>query len=157
MAPSDDEDFEQAARTLRIELEIDDRFCPDLIFVLDELKRRGKIEGYLRVPDEAMKDDASYDSDQRLLRIRESVFRVLDHPNLASRQEFQRARFTIAHEVGHVIWSHHGKYFRGPTTDAATGLSRRLRLRESEANRFAAAFLIPSYLAKPKHDGGAHR
>ena len=46
-------------------------------------------------------------------------------------------------------WSHHGKFFRGPTTDMAVRLRSRVRYQEPEANRFAAAFLVPAHLAKP--------
>jgi hypothetical protein len=49
MALSDHEDSEQAARKLRIEIGIDDRFCPDMLFVLSELKRLGKIKDFIRV------------------------------------------------------------------------------------------------------------
>jgi hypothetical protein len=149
MPLNDDGDFEHAARKLRTEVGIDDRFCPDMIFVLNELTRLGKIKGFVCVPDEKMTDDASYDSDERLLNVRESVFRVLDHPLLGPKQDRRRARFSIAHELGHMVSGHDGKYFRGPTSGKAIMLGSRIRPRENEANKFAAAFLAPSHLAKP--------
>jgi Zn-dependent peptidase ImmA (M78 family) len=48
-----------------------------------------------------------------------------------------------------MISSHQQTYFRGPTSDKAISLGSRVAPREAEANKFAAAFLAPSHLAKP--------
>jgi hypothetical protein len=149
MVRRDDEDFELAARNLRLEVGINDRFCPDMIYVLSQLKRLGRIKDFIRVPDGQIKDDASYDSSERVVRIRESAFQLLDRRSRASKQDRRRARFTIAHELGHMTFSHDGRFFRGPTTDAAIKVGSRIRYPEVEANKFAAAFLMPSHLARP--------
>jgi Zn-dependent peptidase ImmA (M78 family) len=50
-----------------------------------------------------------------------------------------RTRFTIAHELGHFVLGHNGDYYCPSCLYAA---------REREANRFAAAFLMPAPLVK---------
>jgi hypothetical protein len=74
------QDFEQIARAARREIGIDDRFCPDLLFVLDELKRLGRIEDYVTVPDEQMLDEASYDS-RTLARLASTFLITRSSPN----------------------------------------------------------------------------
>src|SRR5262245_54452234 len=127
-----DGDFEQSARRFRNEVGIDDRFCPDMIFVVNELKKLGKIKDFIRLPDSQMENDAFFDSDERTISVRESIFQTLDHPLRGSRKAYWRARFTIAHELGHVVWSHDGKYARGPTSAMAKSLGSRYGLREIE-------------------------
>jgi hypothetical protein len=61
MALSDDGVFEHAARKLRTEVGIDDRFCPDMIFVLDELKKANDPQqswGFEGEPPEAVIKDS---------------------------------------------------------------------------------------------------
>ena len=68
MGPLQDEDFEAAARRLRIKLGIDDQLRPDMITVVIKLKDHGMIANYVRVPDEDMPDDeAFFEADTRLL------------------------------------------------------------------------------------------
>jgi hypothetical protein len=63
-----DEDCETVARKLRIYLGIDQQIFIDLIRVLRELKFRGLIADYIRVPDERMPDEeAKWDPDEKIL------------------------------------------------------------------------------------------
>jgi Zn-dependent peptidase ImmA (M78 family) len=94
---------------------IDDRNIPDLLFVLNELRRRGMISNYCAAPDESMRgNEARFDSDT--------------------------SRFTVAHEIGHILLKHEGGRYRGQTSVAAKKYSRDQRIAESEANRWASAF-----------------
>ena len=64
--------------------------------------------------------------------------------------QFNRRRFTIAHEAGHVIknrmYGNSGAEYNhvgGITLDSATGLRKRYSFKELEANNFAESLLIP--------------
>jgi Zn-dependent peptidase ImmA (M78 family) len=144
---SGDEEIELAARKLRIKLAIDDQLRPDMPTVVFKLKAHGMIRDYVRVPDHEMPDDeARYDSFRKLLYIRESTFCAANSMFTYSTVERRRARYTIAHEVGHVALGHDGVRFRGNTGAIAEQIVQKIRRQENEANRFAAAFLAPAHL-----------
>jgi hypothetical protein len=155
MAATRDEVIEKAARDLRIETGVDERFLPDLIFVMNELKRLGRIKDYKRVPDDQMPGKfARWDENDRLLYLSESTFRALDHPLKGSKKDRRRARFTAAHELAHVACEHEGVHDRDMrnTRRKDDTLRSQVWFDEVEANRFAAAFLVPAHLADPtKH------
>ena len=127
---------------------IDDRYCPDLIFVLNELQRSGKLKAYVRKPRAQMPDDeAYYDTLEGIVYIRDDTFSALDHTSLGPRVERRRARFTTAHELAHVTQGHSGIRYRGTTNKLAEKVVWKIRRQETEAYRFAAAFLAPLHLA----------
>ena len=114
MPPRDDEDIERVPRQLRIKLGIDDQLRPDMITVIIKLKDQGIIKNYVRVPDHEMPDDeACFDSKDRLLYLRESTFCAANAMYTHSETERRRARFTIAHEIGHIALGHQGLRHRG--------------------------------------------
>jgi Zn-dependent peptidase ImmA (M78 family) len=144
----EDDEIERAARRLRTALGIDDQLRPDLPTVIYKLKDRGLIKNYERVPDSEMPDDeAKYDSVERVLYVRESTFCAADAMFLYSESERRRARYTIAHEVGHIALGHDGVRFRGESAAKMEKIVPKIRRQEYEANRFAAAFLAPAHLA----------
>jgi Zn-dependent peptidase ImmA (M78 family) len=148
MAITEDEVIENRARKLRKELGIDDRFCPDLIFVLNEMKRVGKLGDFVRVPRTKMaNDEARYDAIENVLYIRDDVFGALDHPYNEAKRTRRRARFTVAHELAHVALGHNGTRFRGTSGALAKKIDLDTRSDEFEAHKFGAAFLMPSHLA----------
>jgi Zn-dependent peptidase ImmA (M78 family) len=129
-----DDEIEACARSLRIKLGIDDQLRPDIITVVFKLKESGLIKGYIRIPDHQMlQDEAKYDSFSKLLHLRESTFEagngMFPHSDAARR----RARFTIAHEIGHVALGHTGVRFRGNTGAKAEEMVTRIRREEYEA------------------------
>ena len=145
----DDEDFEAIARQLRKRLGIDDQLRPDMITVIIKLKHLGMITNYVRVPDKEMPDDeAYYDSERKLLHVRESTFTAANAMFTYSQPERRRARYTIAHEVAHIALGHDGIRFRGGTNALAEETVAKIRHQEREADRFAAAFLAPAHLAE---------
>lgn len=147
MPLNDDEDFEVAARNLRIRLGIDDQLRPDMTTVIFKLKDRGIIENYVRVPDDQMPDDEAYfDSEKKLLHLRESTFCAASAMFTYTETERRRARYTIAHEIGHIALGHDGVRYRGQTNAIAEEVVRKIRRQEREAERFAAAFLAPAHL-----------
>lgn len=141
--------IELVARQLRIRLSIDDQIRPDMTTVIVKLKDAGLIKNYVRVPDEEMPDDeAYYDPSDRILYLRESTFCAASAAWRYTKSERRRARFTIAHEIGHVVLGHTANIrFRGTTAEVAEKLVPRIRKEEGDANRFAAAFLVPAHLA----------
>ncbi len=147
MAGRSDEDIELAARQLRITIGIDDQPRPDMTTVIIKLKDHGIIKNYVRVPDSEMpNDEACFDSDERLLYIRESTFCAASAMHTYSESERRRARFTIAHEIGHVALRHEGTRYRGTTDVLAKKFARQVGPDERDAERFAAAFLVPAHL-----------
>ncbi len=142
-----DEDFEAVARKLRIILGIDDQLRPDMITVVVKLKDHGIISNYVRVPDHEMPEDEAYfDSAHKLLYLRESTFCAANAMYTYSGTERRRARYTIAHEIGHIALGHDGVRYRGESGALAEALVRKIRRQEREAERFAAAFLVPAHL-----------
>jgi hypothetical protein len=144
----DDADIERVARQFRKKLGIDDQLRPDMTTVIIKLKDHGLIKNYVRVPDHEMPDDeACFDSEDKLLYIRESTFCAASAMYTYRETERRRARFTIAHEIGHITLGHKGLRYRGATSTDAKEFGRKLRRGERDAERFAAAFLAPEHLA----------
>ena len=91
-------------------------------------------------------DEACFNSDERLLYIRESTFCAANAMYTYSETDRRRARFTLAHEIGHMALGHDGSHRRGATSAIAKELGRKVGRAEREAERFAAAFLVPAHL-----------
>lgn len=148
MSMYEDAEFESSARSLRKLLGIEFQARPDMITVVIKLKHHGLIKNYRRVPDEEMPEgEAFYDPFEQILHIRESTFCAA---NNTFNQEIdrQRARFTLAHEVGHIWLKHSGIRHRGAAGALQERLVKQIRQEEREAYRFAGAFLAPAYLAE---------
>lgn len=146
--PLYDEEIEHAARNLRklLGIEFDPR--PDMITVIFKLKDHGLIKGYERVPDSEMPDaEARFDPFDKVLYVRESTF-IAGHGMFSIETDRRRARYTIAHEAAHIWLKHSGIRYRGQAGDAQEKHVSQIRQEEREANRFAAAFLAPSYLTE---------
>ncbi len=144
----EDAEFEDSARSLRKLLGIEFQTRPDMITVVFKLKHHGLIKNYKRMSDAEMPDgEAYFDPFDQILHIRESTFAAA---NSISVPEFKRrrARFTIAHEVGHIWLKHSGIRHRGAAGALQERLVRQIKQEEREAERFAGAFLAPSYLAE---------
>ena len=106
------------------------------------------IDNYVRVPDEDMPDDeAFFDSETRLLYLRESTFCAASAMFTYNDGERRRARYTIAHEIGHIALRHDGVRYRGKSGSLAEEFVRKIHRQEREAHKFAAAFLAPAHLA----------
>jgi len=60
-----------------------------------------------------------------------------------------RQRFTVAHEIGHYVLHQHLEdeiFYRLQADTFGDGLQEENKLREAEANAFAASLLMPSFL-----------
>ena len=148
MVKKEIEDIEEAARKLRVELGIDDQLRPDMITVIFKLKKCGRIKNYVRVPDEQMSDgEAFFDPETKLLHVKESVLAAANGLFVGSVPERRHARFTIAHEIGHVALGHTAIRHRAVSNELRRSAKGSWQ-DEREAEQFAAAFLAPAHLAK---------
>jgi len=125
------------ARDYRSALGISDQAAPDM---LDVLNRLSKTFPNLRV--EIVQDSDAPNAEawvsSRGLVVKESVVKSLAYGD-------PRARWTLAHEIGHLALGHRGRLFR------ASGPARRIPQREErEASIFASEFLAPTQLAEGK-------
>lgn len=144
----EDEDIEQRARELRRTLGIDDQAQPDMLTMIVKLKHLGLIKNYERVPNAEMPDDeAAFDADRRVLVIRESVFCSANNQISGP-----RARWTIAHEIGHMALGHKRTRHRNVSGRAIDRISSPIRTQEAHAHRFAAAILAPYHLVQAPLD-----
>lgn len=62
-------------------------------------------------------------------------------------EPWRRMRFTLAHEIGHVMMHPVGVEFRD-TRETMSGRAKLNRKREYQANRFAAELLMPAFMVK---------
>jgi hypothetical protein len=103
MGDYSDENFEDIAKIVREDLDLDDQIQLDAIELLKRLKRQGYIADYVRVPDEAMLDaEAKYVPSQRKIFILEHVYR-------GAECWVPHHRFTVVHECAHALlrsWTH---------------------------------------------------
>ncbi|RIK99891.1 MAG: hypothetical protein DCC74_00590 [Proteobacteria bacterium] len=138
-----DERIEQLADRVREHLGFRKQACPDMVTAIYKMKDRGLIADYRRVPDVDLPDDLGrFDPDTRILSIRESTF-IAANEVLRFSPDRARARFTIAHELGHAVLGHKRTRNRSVSGREIERIARPILQDEAEANRFAAAFLVP--------------
>lgn len=82
---------------------------------------------------------AQFDPENKILTITENTLSLADKHN-------PRAIFTIIHEIGHAVLGH--KMLRNRLNNMERVHSRTLRKDETEANFFAAEFLVPEEIAE---------
>jgi hypothetical protein len=148
MALYQDGEFEESARAFRRLLSLEFDLRPDVVTVIFKLKHLGLIKDYKRVPDAELPDSEAYfDSFDGILYVRESTFCDANSTS-APEPRRRRARFTLAHEFGHVWLKHKGIRHRGEAGALQERLVKQIKQDEREAYRFAGAFLAPAYLAE---------
>lgn len=135
-----DEEIEQRVKALRRSIGLEHQPRPDMMTVIQKLKANYRHFNYQRVPDPELPEaEAQWDAEKGLLRMRESVFQAMQRGE-------PRARWTIAHEIGHFAMKHSGVRNRSTSQTTAERLLLEVKKEESEARRFAAMFLAPCYL-----------
>lgn len=113
-----------------------------MITVIFKLKDHGLIKGYERVPDTHMPNaEARFDPFDGILYVRESTF-IAGNGAFSTETIRRRARYTLAHEVGHIWLKHEGVRFRGEAGAKQEEIVKQIQQEEREADRFAAAFLV---------------
>lgn len=139
--PKSHEQIKLIARDLRRRLGIDDKYAPDLAHLLNRLKElypnfKLKIVNDSDLP----RMEAKAYSAAFMLKIREGIMKALRSYGDS------RSRFTVGHELGHLMLSHPGNQ---PRERPGEKVSSENALLEHEANLFASEFLIPSNLFDP--------
>jgi Zn-dependent peptidase ImmA (M78 family) len=133
-----EEACEERARTFLERLGLNSIVPLDMMTVIIKLKHLIPGFNYLRVPDPEFKNtEAQWDSDKKLLRIRESTFQAMQ------RRE-PHAQMTLAHEFAHVACGHKGIRNRNETKNISERAMADVRREEREAFRVASALLAPS-------------
>lgn len=126
------------ARHLRSQLHIQDQRAPDLALVLHrlgELYPRFKLK---EVQDADLPHmEAKAYSGTFVLKVREGIMNALRSYGDA------RSRFTVAHELGHLMLEHPGNQARERPGEKISAAQAVL---ENEANLFASEFLMPANL-----------
>ena len=135
------EELKSLVRWLRGYLGVEDVERLDMLSVLSKAKQLFPGFSYRRVPDDELLGGKEAVHEAGEIRIAESTFRALERGE-------PRARFTAAHEFAHFILQHPEVRFRGPRLAAYERAKHRVRIEESEANKFAALFLAPDNLVR---------
>jgi uncharacterized protein DUF955 len=131
------------AKELREKLGLEDKFAPDLIdileFQLPELfpSFRLTIVGDAKLGPSVL---ACSRGDPPEIVLSESTYRRAIGGNA-------RARFTLAHELGHVMLCHIGEFRRDAGGRRLNAIGRQADP-EWQANQFAAAFLMPEHIVR---------
>jgi Zn-dependent peptidase ImmA (M78 family) len=146
--PLEDEDIERVALEARRVLGIEFVPRPDMITAVFKAQHLGLIQNYVRVPDADMPDDlAAFDPDERILSLQESTFTAANEV-VGIPPERPRARFTIAHEFGHLFLGHKKTRHRNVSGRRIEQIAVPIIRDERDADRFAAAFLAPAHLVE---------
>lgn len=126
--------FDEIAVLLRERLGVSLDHYLDVVDLLLRLRISKVIRDFLIVPDGELPDvDAQWRPDEQKIAIRRSVYEGA----VAGRAE---DRFTIAHEVGHVVLGHP---VRNRKVGGRTQFGRYIQAHEREADDFAGALLAP--------------
>jgi hypothetical protein len=133
-----DETIENHAREFRVALGIDDQDQPNVFDALSRCKALGIVKDVAFVDDSVIPGaEAAFDPEQQIVFVsRTCELRGYRHP---------RTRFSIAHEFGHKDLDHSRRRNRSSASmsSAWRATSYAEDKEESEANRFAGAWLIP--------------
>lgn len=134
-----EEAIEKRANYVRGKIGLGDIIAPNMYIALQQLASKAKSFSFRpALISEMGGDEAVMDIDNDVLMVRESVLED-------AKSGQNRARFTIAHEIGHYFLGHDGAPRRNP--DKSVYASAKDRIQESEANMFASYLLVPTALA----------
>lgn len=137
------EDLEKLLRKFRKTLGLEDVVYLDPMTVIVKLKLLFPGLNYLRVPLQFMQnEEAQWDSEKRLISIREDVFQGIWSGR-------GRSRFAIFHEIQHVALGHEGIRNRSLTPTIAERANHVVRREEHDAYRATSIFMAPQHLIRP--------
>jgi Zn-dependent peptidase ImmA (M78 family) len=139
-----DDEIEYAARGLRVRLGIDDQDRPDMLTALEKAKALGIIKDYVQI-ESLPNAEAKFDPQEEKIFGTRQFFAALANGD-------RRARFTLAHEFGHEEFDHTRTRYRSvlPRSITKRPVSFTEARDESDANRYAGAFLCPYHRAQYK-------
>ncbi|MDF1601575.1 ImmA/IrrE family metallo-endopeptidase [Mesorhizobium sp. YIM 152430] len=131
--------IEDQAKFVRDRIGISRTCAPNMYWVLEQLSKN--IARFSFRPEFASRmgdDEAIMNSDTHTLMVREAVLE-------SAKAGHTRARFTIAHEIGHYFLGHDGERRRNP--DKKIYIKSKEIIEEREADMFASYFLVPTEMA----------
>jgi Zn-dependent peptidase ImmA (M78 family) len=129
-------DIDKKALAHRRALGFSDDQIIDGMTLITKLKERYPNFNYIRVANGALNSaEAQWDDVKKQISLPENVFQGINRGN-------PRDVMSLLHEVGHMLLGHKGVLNRAPLS-ANEKISVRLRRMETQAKRYAAAFLIP--------------
>lgn len=134
----------KAAERLRTKYSCNGVLAPDVAAILQQYTTDAEIEILIKPLREMPKGEAIADTTERRLLIRSDVEGRLHDANV-------RARFTVAHELGHFVLGHQGMSARSAFKDEMYR-SAEENNREKEADYFAECFLMPADLIAENAD-----
>lgn len=139
MANLSEEQVENAAEKLRRYLNLTNVAAPCMHSVLVKLQEKlSRFSFHAALASELGSAEAFMDEQAHKLTVRDSVLEE-------ARAGRARARFTLAHELGHYFLGHEGA--RRRTANKALYGTSAERVAEREADIFASYFLVPTKLA----------
>lgn len=135
------EEAKRLALQLRKKLGLESVRRLNMFVVLEKMAEAFRDFKYERVDDGQMRSgEGFYDSESLTIRFPARVFDALDRD--------PRARFTVAHEIGHWVRAHDGPRFRNAQRKAYEQVKPNIRRDEREADEFAVQFLAPDHLVE---------
>lgn len=133
--------MEERAFALRALLGLTNTPYLDVVDTLKRLRSSGVIFGWSVVSDDSLPlAEALWNPVRKSITFRKSVYD-------GAQIDDKRMRFTVAHEIGHAFLRHMFKRNRR-TIKQGREYGALLSYQETEANRFAAAFLAPAHLVE---------
>lgn len=133
-----DETIEKKANELRDRIGMDYVYALDPETVLQRMKNRTNLLFRLADSGELEDSEAFMDCDNQVMLLSAKVMSDMRTPK-------SRARFTVAHEIGHYLLGHTGNTKRNP--DKAIYMTPKQRIQEQQADLFASYLLVPTKLA----------
>lgn len=128
--------IELMAEQFRTHMGISSVDRPDMVALVYAMRERGMIKDVEVFPAGTLgASEANYDPDSQVAHLSSGCI---------THQE-PKHRFTIAHEIGHYLAKH--KHIRHRRLDHRQQFGRQTRSDETEANKIAAALLVPETLA----------
>lgn len=137
--------YELKANLFRRQIGVAHQMRPDVITILYKAKDIGLIKNFRIVNDDEMHQEGEYISDQKLILLRESVFKAANIQGTTLDYVRQRARMTVVHEISHALSDHRGILNRDLSA-VIKPYEIKLKKAESEAKNLAAAILAPFLL-----------
>lgn len=141
MAFIDDDRMDRIAISVRKRFGVHHQRVPDMLSCIYKARAAGFIKCYRRVSVSEMDEFADFDPDTGILGVREDVWQEAYFG-------VPHARFTIAHEIGHAVLGHSQRRFRAALSRERLDVPKVTKVDETQADAFAAAFLIPPALVE---------
>ena len=135
-----DEQLEEIGRNFLCRIGLENQIRPDVMTVINKLKRVEAAFNYRRVPDKNMPDaEAEWNSEATEVAMRESIFTGMQHGD-------PHPRFVVFHELCHYALGHKGTRNRISSSELRQYSAAQVKHEETEATRLAVIIMAPEYL-----------